>query len=78
MKILPYLSLFPIYGPSFPVVVGIPASPLILPAARPIISNWSGQNLSRKVIGTPMMPLHFAFDDDSEVRLNSLSLSRVG
>ena len=62
------------YGPSFPVLDVIPASPLMLPAASPIISNCSGLCLNRNVIGTPMTPLHLASDDDSEVRRNSASV----
>ena len=35
--------------------------------AIPRISNCSGLYLSRKVIGTPIMPLQFSLDDDSGV-----------
>ncbi len=33
-------------------------------SVAPRISNCSGQYLSRKLIGTPIMPLHFVFGDN--------------
>lgn len=50
--------------------------------AMPSISNCSGLYLSRNVIGTPIIPLHFGFDDDSCVCLfaidcESMSISWV-
>ena len=39
----------------------------------PRISNWSGHHLSRKVIGTPITPLHLVLNEDSCICLPSIN-----
>ena len=41
----------------------------------PRISNWSGHHLSRNVIGTPMTPLHLAFNEYSTVHTFPLHIA---
>ena len=46
-------------------------------SVAPRISNCSGQYLSRKLIGTPIMQLHFVFNKDARISFASSDCKSV-